>query len=1124
MSSLRNKKIKATKEVVKIDTLTIYPNSFVVKCNGNQLTRDQYNLDCTNGTFQLLSTADSFDLELSYRVLPYNLGKEYKQRDTNLIYKEYKGTRDKFLIHQEQVNDEVFGGTGIKKNGSISRGLTFGNNQNVALNSSLNLELSGEISSNLKLKASITDNNIPIQPEGNTSNLQEFDQVSIQIYNDNFKLIAGDYWINKPEGYFLNYRKRGQGLNIDYKWKNEKGGEWKTGGAIGLSKGKYARQIVQGVESNQGPYKLKGNENEPFIIILSGTEKVYIDGRLLKRGQENDYVINYNTAEVTFTSRNIMTKDVRIVVEFQYTDQSYARSLVTANAIYTAQKLTFWMNGYSEQDAKNQTLQQSLSNQQKLLLSSIGDSLQLANSFSVDSVGFLENQNMYRKIDSLGYSNVLIYSVNPKHAYFQVTFSLVGENKGNYILDRFNALGKIYKWVAPINGVPQGDYDPVRLLVTPKQKQMLSSGISYRLNKNTFLETESAITRNDINTFSVIGNNDNNGFSNRTKIQNVRHLGRDTLTQWLIKSNAEVEYLSRNFTPIEIYRPVEFDRDWNTRGKGYQGHQLSNTLSTKIEKLQKGNLFIEGVRYDIGSEYQGLKGSFNGKWRNKGVMAEWTSSYLSSKHDAIKNNYYRHKLNLSQAIGKIRIGYKDDQENNKFQTNTLLNLQSYSFYDYQFYISNADSSSFNYKIFYRERNDFRSDSAQLLLVSRAKNIGSEFNIVTKKNQRLNLIFNYRELKISNDKLINQAPENTLLGRIDYDFSIWKGALNWNSFYEIGSGLELKKEFLYIKVNDGQGVYTWIDYNHDGVKDLNEFEVSQYVDQASYIRIFTPSNQYVKTYSNELNQAFFLKPERVWGNSDNTLKKSLAIFSNQLRMRINRKTNTFDSKTYFNPFILSTHDTSLISTLYNLRNTLFINRTSSIIGGEYIYQNNQTKSLLATGFDARNECYHELNARLNLYRVVLIESAFQRGIKDVNADYTTGRNYSLSYYFIKPSISYQPSTTIRYTLDMRYASKNSKSNESANIKEITLRMKLNQAEKGSLQASFSIVKIYFSGSMSSALGFEMLEALKPGKNETWTLGYQRSITKKLQISIQYSGRQSEASRAIHAGGMEVRAFF
>ena len=380
------------------------------------------------------------------------------------------------MITEPNSYESIFGSSGLKKSGSISRGVSFGNNQNVSLNSSLNLELSGELAPNLKIMASVTDNNIPIQPEGNTSKLQEFDQVFIQIYNDKFKLIAGDYWLSKPQGYFLNYRKRGQGLNTEFVNKTKKG-EWKNGISAGLSKGKYARQVVQGIEGNQGPYRMRGNENEPFIIMLSGTEKVYIDGRLLQRGQENDYVVNYNTSEITFTSKNIITKDIRIVVEFQYTDQSYARSLLTTSNAYSSDKLSVWFNAFSEQDAKNQTLQQSLSTEQKLKMASIGDSLQFAGTLSADSVGFLENQNVYYKVDTLGFNNVLVYSVNPKKAVYQAVFSQVGANKGNYVFDRFNALGKIYKWVMPVNGIPQGDYEPIRLLTTPKQNRWLQQAL-----------------------------------------------------------------------------------------------------------------------------------------------------------------------------------------------------------------------------------------------------------------------------------------------------------------------------------------------------------------------------------------------------------------------------------------------------------------------------------------------------------------------------------------------------------------------------------------------------------------------------------------------------------------------
>ena len=84
---------------------------------------------------------------------------------------------DKFKLGADENYITLFQKNGLQKKGSISRGISFGNAQNLAVNSSLNLELSGEIGENLKIMASVTDKNIPLQPEGNTNQLQEFEQI-----------------------------------------------------------------------------------------------------------------------------------------------------------------------------------------------------------------------------------------------------------------------------------------------------------------------------------------------------------------------------------------------------------------------------------------------------------------------------------------------------------------------------------------------------------------------------------------------------------------------------------------------------------------------------------------------------------------------------------------------------------------------------------------------------------------------------------------------------------------------------------------------------------------------------------------------------------------------------------
>lgn len=1124
-SSLRQKTIQATSDTLILDSLSIYPNSFEVFCGTQKLSLSDFYLDHASGKFVCKSSCGD-SLKLNYRVLPFNLSKTYQKRDTTLMYDTRKGDIDKFKITQNYEVEDVFGGTSLTKSGSISRGIAFGNNQDLGVNSTLNLELSGNITPNLKVLASLSDDNLPIQPDGNTSKLQEFDKIFIQVYNDRFKLIAGDFWLYKPTGYFMNYRKRAQGLSVEYLWSADTVNFWKTQVSGAFSKGKFARQNIVGIEGNQGPYRLKGNENEPFIIILSGTERVYIDGQLMERGQEFDYTINYNTSELIFTAKRQITKDSRIVVEFQYSDQNYARSLFQTSNVYTSKKFQFWFNAYSEQDAKNQSLQQSLTSAQKTLLRNIGDSLDLAQISSIDKVGFIENQNLYKMVDSLGYDSVLVFSVSVDSAFYKATFIQVGPNQGDYILSSYNALGRVYKWVAPIGGIPQGDYSPSRIIVAPKQKQMVSSGAAYQINDYLKIETEFAYTKNDINTFSPKDRKDDNGIGNKTKITGTIPLKRDSLIRWKMITKLEVETFNKNFSPIEQYRAVEFDRDWNTRNKGFQGNQLASNLGFKFQHLKNGFFNFEGQQFLIGTDYQGYRAALDGKWKNKGFEADYNGSYLGS-NALQKNDFIRHRANLSQNLKWLKIGFIDDHELNNFRSDTAgLLKSSYQFYDYQFYIANGDSIKNQFRVFYRERYDQKSDSNRLVNVAKAQSIGGEIKLTELKNQSLTIMSSYRSLKVNNSTLLNQAPENTLLGRIEYEFRIWKQALTFNSFYEIGSGLELKREFQYIKVNDGQGIYTWIDYNGDGIKDLNEFEVAQFVDQASYIRVFTPSNEYTKTYANEFNQSLFWRPERIWSNKKGVLKV-LSLFSNQTRVRLYKKTNDFSGVASFNPFVTRIADTSLIATNVNLRNTIYFNRTSNVFSAEYSYSNNQTKSLLASGFDARTNAYHEVNIRWNVMKTITFELGGQYGLKGSEADYTSNRNYNFDYYFLKPSLIYQPNTLFRISLDARVSEKKNKPNfggELARIYDLGTTFKLNQAENGSLQGTFKMIKMQYNGNQNSALGFEMLEALKPGINYTWNLGYQRSISKNLQLSFQYNGRKSENNRVIHSAGMEVRAFF
>ena len=102
--------------------------------------------------------------------------------------------------------------------GSITRGITVGNNQNAVVNSALDLQISGKLSDKVSLRASIQDSNIPLQQGGYSQKLDEFDQIFIELFSKKWNIRAGDLFLENRESRFLNFNKKVQGLfaNINF--------------------------------------------------------------------------------------------------------------------------------------------------------------------------------------------------------------------------------------------------------------------------------------------------------------------------------------------------------------------------------------------------------------------------------------------------------------------------------------------------------------------------------------------------------------------------------------------------------------------------------------------------------------------------------------------------------------------------------------------------------------------------------------------------------------------------------------------------------------------------------------------------------------------------------------------
>jgi len=1091
--------------------------------NGEKVIVENYKIDFAKAL--LTWHSKSLDtLRIEYRVLPLNLTKTHQNKDSSLFFKTEEANLNPIRYSLNAPSADLFNARGLNKSGSLSRGVLFGSAQDLSLNSNLNLQLSGAISNDIEILASITDDNLPIQPEGNTQQLNDFDQVYIKLFSgDKWKLQAGDFWLKKPKGYFLNYNKRAQGASF-YKKTTLKKGEstFRNKISAAISKGKFARNIIQGIEGNQGAYRLKGAENEQFIIILSGTERVYIDGRLMNRGTASDYTIDYNTAEITFTTNQIITKDKRIIVEFQYSDKNYARSVVESSNQFTQKKSDWWINVYSEQDARNQPLQQDLSNEERTYLSNLGDDLNNAYFPSYDSVAFNSNQVLYKKIDSLGYADIFLHSNNADSAKFQLSFSKV-TGGGDYSLAGYNAFGKIYKWIAPdtVNNIliHKGEYAPVRVLVTPQKRQLITFGTEQKINKNTLLKIETAMSNKDINTFSTLDRQDNLGFGLNFSIRNKKD---SLIKNWSLISEGKAEVVTQYFNPIERYRAIEFTRDWNTQGINTMGLQTLANLGFTLKKQQQ-SITLKSNTYQIDKNYEGYKNSLIIDSK-KGLDLYFNGSLLSSK-SIVQTSFLRHKSNVSKSFKRLKIGFKDEHERNSIYNKDTLTINSYQFYEWKTYLSNSDTSESKIELFYGERSDKKAINNKLTPTTLARNPGVKVDYRFNKNHKINWTTTYRMLSIKDTLFTSIKPENTLLNRINHSIKLLKGGISFYSFYEIGSGLELKKEFSYIEVVAGQGVYTWNDYNDDAIKDINEFEVAVFSDQANYIRVFTPSQNYIKTFNNSFNEVVSINP-RYFLKKKTSLNKLINRFSSQTSLRTNRKTTLNKLEEIANPFVKNIADSSLQTLNNSFRNSVYFNRSNSVFGLEHTYLIAQNKTLLANGFDARTKTNNGLNLRWNITKVFLLQLKGALKTKTAQVDYANNRNYNIITKLTEAKLAYQPSTKFRIAVIAKYKDKQNQlpTSEKAFINDYGLELKYNQLKKGIITASFNYINNLYNGEENNSVSFEMLDALQTGINYTWNFSIQRTLANNLQLSVNYTGRDSDKTKVIHTGGVQVRAFF
>ena len=1119
-NSIYKTKHVAVKNTIKIDSVGINSNSFSIrKKDKTIIDSTYYSVDFAKATLTFKKPIETDSIIINYLNFPEFLTKTYKQLDDNIIVENNDQNQTLYTLSQPNTNNDFIPFDGLTTSGSISRGVTVGNNQNSVLNSELDLQITGKLNDKVSLKASIQDANIPLQESGYSQRLDEFDQVFIELFSDNWNIRAGDIDLVNADSYFANFSKRVQGLNLKLKL-GEDDTQTNLFAAGAIVRGQFTTSQFIAQEGNQGPYKLQGPNGELFVLIVSGSETVYVNGIPAKRGEDQDYNIDYNAGEIIFNATFPITSEMRITVDYQFSDRNYSRFVAFGGGNYSSEKFKLGISVYSENDAKNQPLQQNLSEEQVQILADAGDDRTQMVAPSEVREELNDNRILYKK-ELIGSVEAFVFSNDPNDELYRVTFTLVGANQGDYALSNINAINNIYEFV----GANQGSYAPVIQLVAPIKLQIAVVNGSYKPSEKTKISFEASGSKNDLNLFSNSDDNNNDGFAGKINI-NQTLVKKDSL--WNMDVYIDSDYISAEYRNIEgLYNP-EFNRDWNldlnnVKGIGLNlGNQMLFNSGFRMFHQTKGTLNYQFEHLNFSDGFNGNRHIAQANLLLNKFNILSSSSFLNTESNINTSTFLRSYNRFTYSMKKSWIGSRiaiEDNEQRNIATQELTPL-SQRFKSYEIFVGLGDSTKIFTEIGYKNRVNDSIKNNQLQKVNTSNTFYLDSRIIQNKNTNLSLYANYRTLK-NTDKTIED--ENSINSRLQFNQKLFKQIIQWNTIFETNSGRLPQQDFTYVEVEAGQGTYTWNDYNENGIQELEEFEIAQFQDQGRFIRVLLPNRVFIKTHQNRLSQTLTFNPSQ-WSVSENKSKQFWSHFYNQTSYLIDRKIKREGSRFNLNPFNTSEEDQ--LGLQLNFRNVLFFNRGKQRYTTSYTFLDNTTRQVLSVGFIENSLKSHQFNFNHKISKNWLINmlSAFDNN-ESISENFAS-KNFNFDETRFNPKLSYLFNDNSSFDMFYQYASKNNTIGdmESLNQQKYGISFTLGNSQNSAMNVEFNYFSNDYIGNPNTPVAYQLLEGLQPGKNFTWSLLAQKKLTKFLDLNLSYFGRKTETSRTIHSGSIQLKAYF
>jgi len=718
----------------------------------------------------------------------------------------------------------------------------------------MHLELEGQLESGLRVVGELSDQSLPFQPDGTTTQVKALDRIYLRVSDTLWMAEGGDLELHS-DNHFLYYNTPIQGVRYKNEIHSARNDTLQLDVALGVTKGEYAEIELYGQEGIQGPYRIYGSSALLQVTAVAGSEYVYLDGVQLTRGYDKDYTIDYNLGEIRFTVSRPIRAGSRIRVKYEKAVQRYTRYLLHGSARSALRHgWGLQLQTYVAHDAAS-TLQLPNSKQEALdelaalpptqetlkfiQLSEKKDGKRYSGYIVVDTVVNSVHYSFFRHVAAGLYDSV-----------YTPTFRYSAEG-GDYIQAQGENNEPIYLWRAPLAGKPQGNY-LVGEEITPPRSHQVIQGTASKVSNYYNAHITIAYSHYDQNTLQAENKHTQDGIATEAHSEwRLGSLGEQTF--WI---GGKGRLVLRDFRAVQNYLPVNFMRNWGLN-EALPTDTWSDAALWLLMRSKRGiskigtNLFLSrhfrGFAIDRDQEYLWRYFAYKMKASTRRVQNDSLQRWVGQLHSE-----------LMFRLRYIQPTYFVDGELQSTNKRNEVLYDDYRWLRTGLRMKWSDSASYATQL----EIAYRHDDAVVLPLQQPRRhtweavAQSKLNLQHYGNYTARL--NYQHLT---SYYTARVPLTThvLLAQLGSQFALWRERIRIILQQELSTENTPEWQQHYIRVPDGQGRYTWIDANGDGVEQLDEFVLAAFQEQGCYVLQMVPSSTTHATRISNLQLALNFTP-------------------------------------------------------------------------------------------------------------------------------------------------------------------------------------------------------------------------------------------------------------------------